>query len=452
MIRSILISLMGLGFSLGAGAAEVSVSDALEQAKKDLESSLTGLKEAREAIAAEKPELSSKFEEVALELREKRRLVRIARMGKEDREAALRAIERERLVRKQDAGYLASLLKDHALKVQTLAGPGTPELQVDPQVIATEADDEAQALKARLVVLDASMDRLESLLGGSMAPGEAVAPDGSVVKGEFAAAGPAMWFKADSGGLAGGAVGQGAGRLPRVVGADSEVHDLKSGATVFLPLDVTGGKARALEEIDGGAIDLVRKGGLWVWPILGLALLSLVFGLWKLIGFARYREPGEAWVTAITAALRSGDRDKAAQLAEGFSHPAGQVMAKLVSISSSTADVVEETLYEQLMGVQQKASSLLPVIAVTAATAPLLGLLGTVSGMIRTFNLITLFGSGDPKPLAGGISEALVTTLFGLVVAIPALVLHAFLSRRSQGIVQTTERLGLSFVNTLRQK
>ncbi len=72
--------------------------------------------------------------------------------------------------------------------------------------------------------------------------------------------------------------------------------------------------------------------------------------------------------------------------------------------------------------------------------------------MIRTFNLITVFGSGDPKPLAGGISEALITTLFGLVVAIPALILHAFLSRRSQGIVQTTERLGLSFVNALRGK
>jgi len=95
---------------------------------------------------------------------------------------------------------------------------------------------------------------------------------------------------------------------------------------------------------------------------------------------------------------------------------------------------------------------MLPIIAVTAATSPLLGLLGTVSGMIATFNLITLFGSGDPKPLAGGISEALVTTLFGLVVAIPALILHAFLSRRSQGIVQTTERLGLSFVNALRAK
>jgi len=126
-------------------------------------------------------------------------------------------------------------------------------------------------------------------------------------------------------------------------------------------------------------------------------------------------------------------------------------MTTLVERASSPVELVEETLYEKLMGVQQKAGSLLPVIAVTAATAPLLGLLGTVSGMIRTFNLITLFGSGDPKPLAGGISEALVTTLFGLIVAIPALILHAFLARRSQGIVQTTERLGLSFINSLRK-
>ena len=140
------------------------------------------------------------------------------------------------------------------------------------------------------------------------------------------------------------------------------------------------------------------------------------------------------------------------QIAGERSHPAGAVMVKLVKTSEESPDLVEETLYEQLMGVQAKVSTWLPVIAITAATAPLLGLLGTVSGMISTFNLITLFGSGDPKPLAGGISEALITTLFGLVVAIPALIIHAFLSRRAQGIVQTTERLGLSFVNGLRSK
>lgn len=447
MIR-VLVGFLLVGLSV---AEEVSVEDALEQARQDLATAVEGLATAREKIAEEKPGLAREFEEVGVELREKRRLTRIARMGKEDREAAIRNLERELLVRRQDAGYLASLLKDHALKVQTLSGPGAPELDVEPKVIATEADDEAAALKQRLVILDASMDRLEALLGGSSASGEAVEPGGKVVAGEFFSAGPAAWFQAEGQEGLGGVAPQGAGRLPRVVGIDASLGRPSPGTEMVLPVDVTGGKARALEEIDGGAVDLVRKGGLWVWPIIGLALISLIFGVVKLIGFARFREPGEAWVTAITAALRSGDKSKAEELAAGVSHPVGAVMGKLVAVSSSAADVVEETLYEQLMGVQQRAASLLPVIAVTAATAPLLGLLGTVSGMIRTFNLITLFGSGDPKPLAGGISEALITTLFGLVVAIPALVLHAFLSRRSQGIVQTTERLGLSFVNTLRQ-
>lgn len=446
MLVGILLALMPL-----SQAAEVTVADALKKANADLESSLSSLEETRAEIAKEKPELAKEFEEVELELREKRRLVRIARMSREDRELAMRELERDRLVRRQDAAYLAGLLKDQALKIQTVSGPGEPALELDEAVMAKEADDAARALEERLVVVDASLDRLESLFGGSKAAGKAVGENGAVIEGEFAAVGPQVWFSGN--GATGAVVWEKDGSLPSVIPADEQaVQAVISGSEAVLGLDVTGGKARAMEEIEGGAFDLVRKGGLWVWPIMGLALLSVIFGLIKLARFAGYREPSEAWVTAILAALRVNDRDKALEVAGQVKHPAAAVMQKLVETAGSTADVVEETLYEQLMGVQQKASSLLPVIAVTAATAPLLGLLGTVSGMIRTFNLITLFGSGDPKPLAGGISEALVTTLFGLVVAIPALILHAFLSRRSQGIVQTTERLGLSFVNSLRTK
>ena len=363
----------------------------------------------------------------------------------------MREIERDRVTRERDAGYLAGLLKDHALRIQTVAGPGEPELRVPADVIAGEADDPAKAVRERLVVIEASVDRLEALMGGSTAPGDAASPGGAVVSGTFAALGPAVWFSGE--GVAGAVVSDRGGATPRVIPGGAEgVSGLIAGNEVQLGLDVTGGKARALEEVGGGPLALIRKGGLWIWPILFLAALSFAFGMVKLIGFARYRDPGEAWVSAVSGALRGGDPAKAAELASNPSHPAAAVMTTLVDCSSSPVEVVEETLYEKLMGVQQKAGSLLPVIAVTAATAPLLGLLGTVSGMIRTFNLITLFGSGDPKPLAGGISEALVTTLFGLIVAIPALILHAFLARRSQGIVQTTERLGLSFINSLRKE
>lgn len=438
----------GWALLLTAGAAEV--DEALATARSDLERALTDLAGVREEIAGEKPGMSADFAEVELELRDKRRLARIARMGREDREQLLRELERDRMLRRQDVSYLGGLLKDHALKIETVSSPGEPRLGLDSGVLAGEtADDPVAALEGRLGVVDASLDRLEQLIGGSTAPGRARGPDGGVSDGQFAAAGPLAWFAGP--GLAGAAIESAAGGLPRVDPGDSEgVATLLAGGEAVLGLDVTGGKARALEEIDGGPLALFRKGGLWIWPIIGLALLSLVFGVVKLVRFSGYREPGEAWLQAVVAALRAGDRAKAEELAVQPSHPVAGVMKRLVEVSGSTADLVEETLYEQLMGVQQKAAALLPVIAVTAATAPLLGLLGTVSGMIRTFNLITLFGSGDPKPLAGGISEALITTLFGLVVAIPALILHAFLSRRSQGIVQTTERLGLGFVNSLR--
>ncbi|MFC7338333.1 MotA/TolQ/ExbB proton channel family protein [Haloferula chungangensis] len=450
MKRKWLVGTCALGLLLPA-SAETSVSDALTKAKSDLAVSLSELEKVREEIAAEKPALALEFEEVGLELREKRRLARIARMSREDREMAMRELERNRLVRRQDASYLAGLLKDQALKIQTVSGPGEPALKIDESVLAREADDAVRALEERLVVIDASLDRLQALIGGSTAPGKAVSEEGGVIEGEFFAMGPQVWFSGN--GATGAVVWEKGGSLPKVIPANEEaVKSVAAGGEAVLGLDVTGGKARAMEEINGGVLDLVRKGGLWIWPIMGLALLSLIFGLIKLMRFAGYREPSEAWVIAILAALRVNDRDKAREVAAQMKHPAAAVMTKLVETAGNTADVVEETLYEQLMGVQQKVGSLLPVIAVTAATAPLLGLLGTVSGMIRTFNLITLFGSGDPKPLAGGISEALVTTLFGLIVAIPALILHAFLSRRSQGIVQTTERLGLSFVNSLRTK
>jgi len=444
-----------LAFVLGVTSlqAQNEIPAALKQAENDLKQAIADLEKTRQAIATEKPKLTEDFRKIEKELLEKRRLVRIARLSKEDRAQELRQLQTDLSTRRQDANYLSSLLKDHALKTTTLSRPGSPNLKINPTIIAAEMDNPSSALQERLAILDSSVTHVEELLGGSTAPGKAADPSGNISEGTFAALGPISYFLSDDKSSGGDVIPSKTAEIPHYIpGNESKVSSLISGTSTTLPLDPTGGNARAMDEIDGGFIDMVNKGGLWVWPIMFLALLSLAFGLVKLAQFSRFREPTDAWVTAILAALRTGDRDKALQLASERNHPAGVVLAKLITVSENSTDLVEETLYEQLMSVQSKASSLLSVIAITAATSPLLGLLGTVSGMIATFNLITLFGSGDPKPLAGGISEALITTLFGLVVAIPALILHAFLSRRAQGIVQTTERLGLSFVNGLRAK
>ena len=91
----------------------------------------------------------------------------------------------------------------------------------------------------------------------------------------------------------------------------------------------------------------------------------------------------------------------------------------------------------------------LTILSVSAGAAPLLGLLGTVMGIIKTFEMIGIYGTGDANRLAGGISEALVTTEMGLIVAIPALIWHAVLNRRLRKIVSNLEKAMLSFINAL---
>ena len=96
---------------------------------------------------------------------------------------------------------------------------------------------------------------------------------------------------------------------------------------------------------------------------------------------------------------------------------------------------------EVARGVLEQAKRGLSLLAVSASVAPLLGLLGTVTGMIRAFQQITLHGTGDPRLLAGGISEALVTTEAGLLVAIPAMLFHAWCVRRNRRLAAALEQV-----------
>jgi len=90
---------------------------------------------------------------------------------------------------------------------------------------------------------------------------------------------------------------------------------------------------------------------------------------------------------------------------------------------------------------------MLPFVALTSSSAPLLGLLGTVTGIMNTFTLMTVFGTGDVKTLSSGISEALITTEYGLYVAIPSLLMYAFLARKSKSVVDEMEKAAVAFIN-----
>jgi biopolymer transport protein ExbB len=125
------------------------------------------------------------------------------------------------------------------------------------------------------------------------------------------------------------------------------------------------------------------------------------------------------------------------------------VLRALLQHARSHAEVLEDVAAEALLKEVPRAERFATAITVAAAVAPLLGLLGTVTGMIATFDIITEFGTGDPRKLSGGISEALITTQLGLVVAIPALLLGNLLNAWANGIMGRTERAALALLNSL---
>ncbi len=120
-------------------------------------------------------------------------------------------------------------------------------------------------------------------------------------------------------------------------------------------------------------------------------------------------------------------------------NPLGRIMAAYEENRNADVETVELKLDEAVLREVPKLERGLTTVKVFSVLAPLLGLLGTVIGMIETFQMITLFGTGDPKMMASGISVALVTTMLGLMVAIPLTLLHSFLNDRSRGLVEILE-------------
>ena len=127
-------------------------------------------------------------------------------------------------------------------------------------------------------------------------------------------------------------------------------------------------------------------------------------------------------------------------------NPLGRVLSVYDTEKTRSVEALELRLLETIVDEQQGLEKGLSMLKLLAALAPMLGLLGTVTGMIETFQVITQFGNGDPKVMAGGISMALVTTVLGLVAAMPLLLTHNILSSQAESIRTILEKQGLSLV------
>jgi biopolymer transport protein ExbB len=214
-----------------------------------------------------------------------------------------------------------------------------------------------------------------------------------------------------------------------------------------IPLDVTLGKALKIVEGNDTLFEHLAKGGSVGVVIISLGLVCLIIGGFKAYEITNFKTPSRKNVQKVIQSIESGNADEALSQASTLEGAGGDLLVSAVENHKIKSTNLEEILFEKILSAQPTLERFLPFMALTAAAAPLLGLLGTVTGMIKTFTLITIFGTGDAKSLSSGISEALVTTELGLVVAIPSLILHGLLSRMAKQKIGDLEQISVSFIN-----
>lgn len=191
----------------------------------------------------------------------------------------------------------------------------------------------------------------------------------------------------------------------------------------------------------GSLLDLVKEtptlreridqGGWIGYTIIVVAIFGILLALYR-------------WVMLMITSMQVKAQVKSSTPSK--SNPLGRIMLAYDEHKTEDLETLQLHLDDAVLEELPKLERGLNIVKVLAAVAPLMGLLGTVIGMIVTFQAITLFGTGDPKLMAGGISQALITTVLGLIAAVPLLLLHAFAAGASRRLSQILEEQSVSFV------
>ncbi|HMO50252.1 MAG TPA: MotA/TolQ/ExbB proton channel family protein [Kiritimatiellia bacterium] len=437
-----------------ANTNTVSMEAAIRTLQKDIERASAELIRARETIAQARRPLAETLDSLQREvadLRNEAARQRILRQ-QDERERIARAETKAR--REDEFRYLSALLSEYERSAATRMLEIEARHPTEQHMPGAEAQQPEELPKRLAVVLNGGVDRAARRLGGYRFPATAVDAQGQDVAGTALLAGPVAYFFSSDGSQA-GVLGTRFGRahpslekLP--AGAGAAIRELAEGRSARVPVDVSGGDAIKVEQAKTSWGDDLRKGGFVMWPLGAVGLLALVLAVWKAWSLARTRvEDHEAWSDALRL-VRTGDVDGARAMAERAPQPLRSVFQEGIAYRAVPRERLEEILHEHIVGFMPALERHLGTLAVLGGIAPLLGLLGTVTGMIHTFQLVTIFGSGDAKLLSGGISEALITTKYGLVIAVPVLLAHAGLVRRARGLLAAFEQTAIAVVNDLK--
>lgn len=426
--------------------------------KSDLESALTVLSASQKKIADEKVPLSKRINELEARVIEKRQELSRLERSSDNQLVELNALKTQTKGLNEEKAYLNGLISEYAQLFETrihITEVDTYQSAVRALQSASKNPDLSPGdfADAQVALLDASIDRLESLIGGKKFTSDALAPSGVLENGEVILMGPFAVFASADTASAGLAQLQLGSPKPTVVDLGAErtavIRQLSDAGKGEFPIDPTMGNALKIAATQDNLIEHMKKGGPVMLPIVGLGLAAVLIALMKWLQLSSIKLATPADLQLILSQIRTDNAPKALKHIDTMKGYVGDVLKSAVENRHEKKEYLEEIMYEKMLSAKPALERWIPLIALTAATAPLLGLLGTVTGMINTFNMITVFGTGDPRMLSGGISEALITTKFGLVVAVPALICHAFVTRKVKGVLGSMEQISVGFINGL---
>ncbi|HMY40881.1 MAG TPA: MotA/TolQ/ExbB proton channel family protein, partial [Marinagarivorans sp.] len=306
----------------------------------------------------------------------------------------------------------------------------------------------AVATGDELTILDQAAKQLEHALAPSWQDSKVVSAGGAIIHAPVMALGP-VEIAVDLQAKTAGPLVREKDReawlldfLPQ--SAQQELLTLHSTQAGELAFDPTLGNALQLRKHSDGLMVYFQKGGVWVIPIIFFGLLALLIAVLKAVQLLRLpkiaHDLAEQFNQIITA--HKPDARAACEALLASIGPAQRTLA-LIAMNNPVSQQRDDLLVAHLSEHKYHLDKFMGIVATSASVAPLLGLLGTVSGMINTFKMMTIFGSGDVNTVSGGISEALITTELGLIVAVPALVIGAVLTRQIKTYAHGMERFAI---------
>lgn len=242
--------------------------------------------------------------------------------------------------------------------------------------------------------------------------------------------------------------------LSRPPGArmQKQLHHYMEGESEAVPMDISRGGALRQLTHQVSFLEQIGRGGPIVWPILAILALGLLIVIERTVFLVRSHHRGPGPMTTLRTRSAAGDWSACIQACQAENKPVARVLAAGLEARKLSREDMENVLQEALLKEIPRLERFLSTLGMLAAIAPLLGLLGTVTGMINVFHVITLQGTSDPRLMSGGISEALVTTMLGLSVAIPLMLLHNILNRSVDRLVGDMEEQSVSLVNMIHKQ